>query len=365
MADYEILVLPGDGIGPEVTREGVRLLTAVGERFEHAFRITEDLVGGAAIDAHGTAIRDETIEQARASHAVLWGAVGGPRWDDPTAPVRPEQGLLRIRRELGLWANLRPVAVDPALAAASPLRSEVLAGVDLLVVRELTSGAYFGRPQERRVVGGLREAVDTIYYNEEEVGRVARLGFELARGRRGRLHSIDKANVLESSRLWREIVHEVRAGYPDVEYSDMLVDAAAMHLIRRPSDFDVVIASNLFGDILTDEASMLAGSLGMLPSASVGGDVSLYEPVHGAAPDIAGRGIANPIGAILSVAMMLELTFALPEEAAAVQTAVNRVLEDGHGTDDLHADGGPAAVSTARMGEVIVRALRAAGATGR
>ncbi len=364
MADYEILVLPGDGIGPEVTAEGVRLLTAVGERFEHSFRVTEDLVGGAAIEAYGVAIRDETIEQARASHAVLWGAVGGPKWDDPTAPVRPEQGLLRIRRELGLWANLRPVVVDPALAASSPLRPDVLAGVDLLVVRELTSGAYFGRPQERRIADGRREAVDTIYYNEEEIGRVARLGFELARGRRRRLHSIDKANVLESSRLWREVVHEVRAGYPDVEYSDMLVDAAAMHLIRRPSDFDVVIASNLFGDILTDEASMLAGSLGMLPSASIGErledgtGLGMYEPIHGSAPDIAGEGSANPLAMCLCVGMLLRHSLGLEHEGDAVEAAVAAVLAGGLRTADI-ASPDERAIGTREMADAVIAAVSA------
>ena len=362
MADYEILVLPGDGIGPEVTAEGVLLLAAVGERFEHTFRIGEDLVGGAAIDAHGTAIRDETIERARASDAVLWGAVGGPRWDDPTAPVRPEQGLLRIRRELGLWANLRPVVVDPALAASSPLRAELLEDVDLLVVRELTAGASFGRPQERRIADGRREAVDTIYYNEEEVGRVARLGFELARGRRGRLHSIDKANVLESSRLWREVVHEVRVGYPDVEYSDMLVDAAAMHLIRRPSDFDVVIASNLFGDILTDEASMLAGSLGMLPSASLGERSSdgtglgMYEPIHGSAPDIAGEGVANPLAMFLCVGMLLRHSLGLDREADAVEAAVANALASGRRTADI-AGPGDHALGTREMADAVIGSL--------
>lgn len=364
MADYEILVLPGDGIGPEVTVEGVRLLTAVGERFEHSFRFTEELVGGASIDAHGTAILDETIDRARGSHAVLWGAVGGPKWDDPTAPVRPEQGLLRIRRELDLWANLRPVTVDPALAASSPLRAEVLEGVDLLVVRELTSGAYFGKPQERRIADGRREAVDTIYYNEAEIGRVARLGFELARGRRGRLHSIDKANVLESSRLWREVVHEVRAGYRDIEYADMLVDAAAMHLIRRPADFDVVIASNLFGDILTDEASMLAGSLGMLPSASIGERASdgtglgMYEPIHGSAPDIAGEGIANPLAMCLCVGMLLRHSLNLEREAAAVEAAVEAALAGGLRTADI-ALPGERAIGTREMADAVITTVSA------
>ncbi len=364
MADYEILVLPGDGIGPEVTAEGVRLLEAVGRHFEHSFRFSEDLVGGAAIDAHGVAIRDATIERAQASHAVLWGAVGGPKWDDPTAAVRPEQGLLRIRRDLGLWANLRPVTVEPALAASSALRSELLEDVDLLVVRELTSGAYFGEPQERRITDGRREAVDTIYYNEAEFGRIARLGFELARGRRGKLHSIDKANVLESSRLWREVVHEVSLGYRDVEYTDMLVDAAAMHLIRRPSDFDVVIASNLFGDILTDEASMLAGSLGMLPSASLGDrhangtGLGMYEPIHGSAPDIAGQGIANPLAMCLCVAMLLRHSLGLEREAVAVETAVADALTQGLRTADIAAQG-ERTLGTREMADAIINGVSA------
>ncbi|MYL06667.1 MAG: 3-isopropylmalate dehydrogenase, partial [Gemmatimonadales bacterium] len=271
------------------------------------------------------------------------------------------RGLLDLRRLLGNHANIRPVSVPEALVGRSPLRPERVRGVDLVVVRELLGGIYYGRP--RGIEDGV--AFDTEIYAEEEVRRISVSAFELARTRRRKVTSIDKANVLESSIFWRRIAEEVARDYPDVEFSSMLVDNCAMQLIHDPRQFDVLLTSNMFGDILSDEAAVLVGSLGMLPSASVGGDVGLYEPVHGAAPDIAGRGIANPIGAILSVAMMLELTFALPEEAGAVRAAVNRVLEDGHGTADLHAHGGPAAVSTARMGELIVRALRAAGATGR
>ena len=364
MANYDILVLPGDGIGVEVTVEGVRALKAVGARFEHHFRITEDLAGGASIDAHGVAIRDETVEAARASDAVLWGAVGGPKWDDPNAAVRPEQGLLRLRSELGLWANLRPVKVDPALADASTLKREVLEGVDFLFIRELTSGIYFGRPQERRVVDGRREAIDTMYYNEEEVARIAHLGFRLARERRRKVTSVDKANVLESSRLWREVVGEVREQYADVEFENMLVDAAAMHLIRRPTDFDVIIAANLFGDILTDEASMLAGSLGMMPSASLGDlredgtGLGMYEPTHGSAPDIAGQGIANPLGMFLSVAALLRHSCGLEQEAAAVEAAVASAIADGLRTRDIAGPDGRTLNTREMADEVIARIRR-------
>jgi 3-isopropylmalate dehydrogenase len=363
VAEFDILVLPGDGIGPEVTAEGVRLLHAVGQRFGHAFRTAEDLVGGACIDAHGIAIRDETIEAAKRSHAVLWGAVGGPKWDNPTAPVRPEQGLLRIRRELDLWANLRPVQVIPALAGASTLKPEVLEGVDFLVIRELTSGAYFGQPQERRTVNGRREAVDTMYYNEQEIARVAHLGFRLARGRRGHVTSVDKANVLESSRLWREVVTEVHREYSDVKLEHILVDAAAMHLIRQPTRFDVVITENLFGDILTDEASMLTGSMGMLPSASLstagaeGLSTGMYEPIHGSAPDIAGKGVANPLAMFLCTAMLLRHSCGLGAEAAAVEAAVRAVVDAGLRTADIARPGEPSC-STRAMADAVIRRLR-------
>ncbi|MBM3140506.1 MAG: 3-isopropylmalate dehydrogenase [Chloroflexi bacterium] len=345
MATFDILVLPGDGIGPEVTAEGRRALEAIGERFEHVFRFTPDTVGGGAIDAYGVAIRPETLEAAKRSDAVLFGAVGGPKWDSPRAPVRPEQGLLALRRELGLWANLRPVKAEPALLHASPLRPEVLEGVDMLVIRELTSGIYFGTPQARRVVNGRREAVDTDYYNEEEVARVAHLGFRTARERRRHLTSVDKANVLASSRLWREVVSEIAPEYPDVTLEHVLVDAMTMHLIRRPASFDVVIADNMFGDIITDEASMLGGSMGMLPSASLGTlredglGLGLYEPIHGSAPDIAGKGIANPLAMLLCTAMLLRHSCGLEEEARALERAVQRAVEDGLRTPDIAAKG--------------------------
>jgi 3-isopropylmalate dehydrogenase len=359
LASFDILVLPGDGIGPEVTSEGMRALEAVGERFEHVFNFSEDIVGGASIDAHGVAVRDETVEAAKQADAVLFGAVGGPKWSDPNAPVRPEQGLLRLRLDLGLWANLRPVKPDPELSGASALKPEVLEGVDMLFIRELTSGAYFGQPQERRTVDGKRAAVDTIYYDEEEVARVAHLGFRLARQRRNKVTSVDKANVLESSRLWREVVDEVRPEYADVEFENLIVDAAAMHLLRRPADFDVVITTNMFGDILTDEASMLTGSLGMLPSASVGylGEdgtgIGMYEPIHGSAPDIAGQGIANPLGMILCVAELLRFSCGLEDEAQAIEAAVASAIADGLRTVDLAAPDAPS-LSTREMADAVI-----------
>ena len=363
MAEFKILVLPGDGIGPEVTAEGVRVLDAVGARFGHRFSYEYDLVGGAAIDAHGTALRDETLTLARRSDAILFGAVGGPEWDNPTASVRPEQGLLALRSGLGLWANLRPVTAIPALLDASTLKREVVEGVDLLVIRELTSGMYFGKPQERRVVNGRREAVDTNYYNEEEVARVAHLGFRTARERCKRLTSIDKANVLASSRLWREVVTEIAPQYPDVTLEHVLVDAMTMHLIRRPRDFDVAIADNMFGDIITDEASMLTGSMGMLPSASLGmmredgTGLGMYEPIHGSAPDIAGRGIANPLAMILSAAMLLRHSCGLEAEAQAVESAVLGTIEAGLRTTDIAAPGEPTLGSRAMADAVLERLL--------
>jgi 3-isopropylmalate dehydrogenase len=361
MASFEILVLGGDGIGPEVTAEGVRALEALGERFGHRFHFEHDLVGGCSIDAHGTALRDSTLAAAREADAVLFGAVGGVKWDNPNAPVRPEQGLLALRAGLELWANLRPVKPHPALLGATPLKPELLRGVDLLVIRELTSGLYFGKPQERRVVGGRREAVDTMYYNEDEVRRIARLGFELARARRRKLASVDKANVLASSRLWREVVLEVRAEFPDVQLEHVLVDSMTMHLIRRPADFDVVIAENMFGDILTDEAAVLAGSLGLLPSASLGARRAdgtgrgLYEPIHGSAPDIAGRGIANPLGMLLCAALLLRHSCGLEKEAQALESAVEAAIAAGVRTADL----GPAgkAASTREMADAVLSRL--------
>ncbi len=362
MATFDILVLPGDGIGPEVTAEGVRVLEAVGERFEHVFNFEQDLVGGAAIDVHGVAVLPETVEKARQSDALLFGAVGGPKWDNPNADVRPEQGLLALRSGLGLWANLRPVQAIPALIDASTLKPEVIEGVDLLVIRELTSGMYFGKPQERRVVDGRREAVDTNYYNEDEIARVAHLGFQTARNRRKKLTSVDKANVLASSRLWREVVVEVSKDYPDVALDHVLVDAMTMHLIRRPRDFDVLIADNMFGDIITDEASMLTGSMGMLPSASLGAlgedglGLGMYEPIHGSAPDIAGKGLANPLAMILTTAMLLRHSCGLEDEAQAVERAVMDVIETGLRTADLAAPG-QQTLGTREMADAVLKRL--------
>ena len=359
MATFDILVLPGDGIGPEVVAEGVRALEVIGQKYEHVFRLEHDIVGGASIDAHGTALRDETLAKAKASDAVLFGAVGGPKWDIPTASVRPEQGLLALRSGLQLWANLRPVKAEPALLHASALKPEVLEGTDIVVIRELTSGIYFGKPQERRVVDGKREAVDTNYYNEEEVARVAHLGFKLARERRNKVTSIDKANVLATSRLWREVVVEVSKEYPDVTLEHVLVDAMTMHLIRRPRDFDVVIADNMFGDIITDEASMITGSMGMLASASIGTmkadgtGLGMYEPIHGSAPDIAGKGVANPLAMLLSTAMLLRHSCGLETEAQAIEAAVAAVIEEGHRTADI-ASPGETPIGTRAMADLVL-----------
>jgi 3-isopropylmalate dehydrogenase len=342
-----------------VVAEGRKVLEAVAGQFGHTFTFKEALVGGIAIDETGVPLPDPTLAACQASDAIVLGAVGGPKWSDPKAQVRPEQGLLGLRKELGLFANLRPVKVIPALDGASPLKAEGVAGVDLVIVRELTGGLYFGQPQGRCDDEEGRAAVDTLRYTEAEIERLMRVAFDLARMRRKKLSSVDKANVLASSRLWREVAHEVARDYPDVAYEDVLVDACAMHLIRRPADFDVIATENMFGDILSDEASMLAGSLGMLPSASLGGQApGLYEPIHGSAPDIAGRGIANPLATILSVAMLLRSSLSLTREAAAVERAVEAVLAAGHRTADL-AEAGQPAVSTQLMGDLVVAALEA------
>ncbi len=345
-----IAVLPGDGIGPEVTAEAARVLRTVAQHGEHRLELQEAPLGGCAIDAHGTPLPESTLELCRAADAVLLGAVGGPKWDDPAATVRPEQGLLRLRKALGLYANLRPVRPHPALHAASPLRSELLEGVDLLVVRELTGGIYFGEKRRERLEGGGERASDVCAYDTAEIERIVRTAATLARTRRGRLTSVDKANVLETSRLWRAVTARVcREEFPDLELEHVLVDACAMHLLRRPADFDVIVTENMFGDILTDEASMLAGSIGVLPSASLGASVpgraarpGLYEPIHGSAPDIAGRGEANPLGAILSAAMLLRHSLGLEREAAAVEAAVAAVIDEGTLTGDLAGTGTPA-----------------------
>jgi 3-isopropylmalate dehydrogenase len=366
MAAFTVAVLPGDGIGPEVVAEGLRVLRAVGERFGHTFQAQEALIGGCAIDATGSPLPEETLALCRTADAVLLGAVGGPRWSDPQAPVRPEQGLLDLRQALHLFANLRPVRVYPGLEHATPLRPEVVAGTDLVIVRELSGGLYYGKPQGMRQTAQGREAVDTLFYREQEVRRLLRVAFDLARGRRKKLTSVDKANVLASSRLWREVAHEVARDYPDVAYEDLYVDACAMHLVRRPTSFDVLATENMFGDILSDEAAVLAGSLGMLPSASLGAErranglrPGLYEPVHGSAPDIAGKGIANPLGTILSVALMLRLSFGLEAEARAVEGAVEAVLAQGFRTPDVMSPG-MRQVGTRELGERVAEAVCAA-----
>jgi len=352
-----ITLLPGDGIGPEVVAEACKVLEAVAARSGHTFTFTKAPIGGIAIDEAGMPLPDESLAVCQASDAVLLGAVGGPKWSDPRASVRPEQGLLRLRKELGLFANLRPVKVIPALVGTSPLKPELVTGVDLVIVRELTGGLYFGQPQGRCDDDKGRAAVDTLYYTESEIERLMRVAFELARRRRQKVTSVDKANVLASSRLWREVAHEVARDYPDVVCEDLLVDACAMHLMRRPAEFDVVATENMFGDILSDEASMLAGSLGMLPSASLGSEPpGLYEPIHGSAPDIAGQGLANPLATILSAAMLLRSGLGLLEEADAVEGAVEAVLAAGHRTADLARAGQPS-VSTSAMGDLVVAAL--------
>jgi len=348
-----IAVLGGDGIGPEVTAEAVRVLQAVASKYGHDFEFSAALIGGAAIDASGSALPPRTIDACRESAATLLGAVGGPKWSDPGARVRPEQGLLELRRTLGVFANLRPVRTMESMLDASPLRPEVITGTDIMVVRELTGGIYFGKKSRT-----AHEAEDVCTYTTVEVERVTRVAGRLAMGRRRRIVSVDKANVLETSRLWRAVVERVlRDEFPQVEFEHMLVDAAAMHLIRRPASFDVLLTENMFGDILTDEASMIAGSLGLLPSASLGeGTNGLYEPIHGSAPDIAGRGIANPYGTILSAAMLLRYSLGLETEATAVESAVEDAVSAGVRTADI-AVAGKATVGSREAGAAVVERL--------
>lgn len=362
-----IVLLPGDGVGPEVMAATVAVLEAVEARFGYRFETEELLIGGAAHDAYQVPIRDEDLERCRLADAALLGAVGGPRWDGVAREVRPEQGLLTLRKELGLFANLRPVSVFAALVDASPIKAELVRDVDLLVVRELTGGIYFGQPSRQWREPEGRIAVDTLVYREHEIERVVRLGFELARQRRGRLASVDKANVLESSRLWRTVATEVADDYPEVALEHVLVDAMAMHLIRSPARFDVIVTENMFGDILTDEASVIAGSIGLLPSASLGRPSAnggerrfgLYEPIHGSAPDIAGQGLANPVGMILSVASMLRLSLGLPEAALSVERAVEDTLAAGLRTPDVLTGDG-AAVTTAQFGAAVAERMATA-----
>jgi len=370
MAGYRIASIGGDGVGPEVVSAARRVLDAVAARDGLSIDWLDVVAGGEAIDAFGTALRTEDLEALGSCDAVLLGAVGGPRWDDPDAKVRPEQALFALRGGLELFANLRPVTVLPALVPSSPVRPEILDGVDLLIVRELTSGLYFGRPSEQRETPEGRVGIDTLWYTEAEIRRVVRLAFELARGRKRRLTSVDKANVLATSRLWRKVVDEVRGEFPDVEVGHQLVDSCAMLLVRRPSSFDVLVTENLFGDILSDEAAVLAGSLGMLPSASLGdrrtahGRFGLYEPIHGSAPDIAGRDAANPLGAILSAAMLLRWSLGLAAAADDVEAAVGAAIDQGWRTADLVPANGDAAglrvVGTTAMTDAVVERLGAA-----
>jgi 3-isopropylmalate dehydrogenase len=359
--DAKIVVLAGDGIGPEVTTEARKVLQAVGKKFSHSFNFDEQLMGGIAIDTVGNSLPDATVEACRTADAILLGAVGGPKWDNPNATDRPERGLLGIRKALNLFANVRPVKLHPQLVSASTLKEEVLQGVDLVVIRELTGGAYFGPRQEAGDAGF--EAYDTMLYTRPEIERVLRLAAEMALGRSKRLASVDKANVLASSRLWRRVANQVLADYPDLQVEHVLVDSMAMHLIRRPAAFDVIVTENLFGDILTDEASMLAGSMGMLPSASLGDIINsrqlplgLYEPIHGSAPDIAGQGISNPLATILSSAMLLRHSLGLETEAAAIERAVDAVLNEGVRTPDV-AHTGNEVVGTQVMGDLVVEKL--------
>ena len=354
--DAKIVLLPGDGIGPEIVDQGKRVLNAVAAKFGHSFEMSEHPIGGNAIDDFGDPLPQPTVDACKASDAILLGAVGGPKWDDPSAKTRPEAGLLRIRQELGLFANLRPIQTWAELVDSSPLRREIVEGTDILFFRELTGGIYFGDSGRREDPSG-EAAYCEMVYSTGEVERIVRLAAEAAKKRRGKLTSVDKANVLEASRLWRQVADRVvKEEYPELEYEVVLVDAMAMHLISRPKDFDVVVTGNMFGDILTDEASMLPGSLGLLPSASLGSDgPGLYEPIHGSAPDIAGQNVANPLATFLAASMLLRHSLNLHDEADAVDAAVAKTLADGHRTKDI-ASGG-ASISTTEMGDLVVGQL--------
>lgn len=353
MAELKIAVLPGDGIGQEVTKEAVKVLQAVGEKFGHKFVLQEGLVGGTAYDETGVPLPQETLKICQDSQAILLGAVGGSKWDDLPPHLRPESALLALRKNFDLFANLRPIILFPPLLDASPIKKRILKGTDIIIVRELTGGLYFGQPKERRKINDEIVAIDSMVYSESEIERIARVAFQIARGRRKILHSVDKANILETSRLWREVVNDVAKEYPDVTLHHLYVDNASMQLIKNPRQFDVILTENTFGDILSDEAAMLTGSIGMLPSASIRGDgFGMYEPVHGSAPDIAGKGIANPIATILSSAMMLRYSFQLEKEATAIEEAVKKVLELGYRTPDIMSRG-KTLVSTQEMGEKI------------
>lgn len=354
----KIVILAGDGIGPEIMAEAEKVLTKVNDRFGLGLSWQHELLGGCAIDAHGVPLPDVTLDAARQADAVLLGAVGGPKWDQIERSIRPERGLLKIRAELNLFANLRPAILYPQLAHASSLKTELVAGLDILIVRELTGGIYFGQPRGIRTLeNGERQGFNTDVYSESEIRRIAHVAFQLAMQRNKKLLSVDKANVLEVTELWKQVVNEVAPEYPDVEVSHMYVDNAAMQLVRRPKQFDVIVTGNLFGDILSDEAAMLTGSIGMLPSASLDENKKgMYEPCHGSAPDIAGQGVANPLATILSVAMMLRYTFAEEAAAQAIEAAVGRVLDQGLRTPDIWSEG-TEKVGTVAMGDAVVAAL--------
>ncbi len=356
--EFNIAVFPGDGIGPEIMEEAVKVLEVVSLRSGVRFRFEEGLLGGSAYDRSGDPFPKESLNLAIKSDAVLLGAVGGPKWEALPYEVRPERALLGIREGLGLYANLRPVVVYEELIASSPLKPEVIRGVDIMIIRELTGDAYFGKPRGVKTENGQRIGINTLTYSEGEIRRIARVGFELAQKRRGKLLSVDKANVLETTQLWRDVVTEVGRDYPGVELKHMYVDNCAMQIIRNPGQFDVIVTTNMFGDILSDEASVLGGSIGILPSASLGGRSAMYEPIHGSAPDIAGQGIANPLGMILSVAMMLEHSFGLAKEAERLGEAVRRVLGQGLRTRDIYSEGSLPA-STREMGSAVASALKA------
>jgi 3-isopropylmalate dehydrogenase len=357
MATFRIAVLPGDGVGQEVTAEAVRVLRAVAKHAGASFEFEEGLVGGAAIDATGHPLPPATLDLCRKAHAILFGAVGGPKWENVPHERRAERGLLAIRKELDLYANLRPATCFPMLVDASPLKRSVVEGTDLMVIRELTGGLYYGEPRGReRTADGGERAVNTMVYTTREIERVARVGFDVARKRRKHLTSVDKNNVLVVSQLWREVVTRVGKDYPDVTLDHVLVDNCAMALVHKPTQFDTIVTENTFGDILSDEAAILAGSMGMLPSASLGGSVGLYEPVHGTAPDIAGQGVANPIAAILSAAMLLRYSLSMGPDADRIEAAVRHVLEQGHRTRDI-AGAGERAIGTREMGDLVVRGV--------
>ena len=363
MAKFNIVVTAGDGIGPEVINEGIKVLNAICQRFGHSINYDYQLIGGISIDKTGEALTKEVLKKCNQADAVLLGAVGGPKWDNPNAPTRPEDGLLAIRKGMGLYANLRPVKVLPMLADHTNLKTEVVKGVDMMVIRELTGGLYFGRPKRRYTTSRGRRGVDTMAYSEQEIARIVRVGFELARSRRKKLMSVDKANVLETSRLWRQVVIELSKEYPDIELEHVLVDTCSMRLIQNPKSIDVIVTENTFGDILTDEASVLAGSMGMLPSASLAGIPKegtrvngLYEPIHGSAPTIANQNIANPIATILTTAMLLRYSFALSAEAKIIEDAVLAVLNEGYRTADIMSEG-MKKVGTKEMGDLVVKKI--------